>query len=161
MGNRYLQLFNIYKADSFASCAYSIIFFIRRFFVIIILTLLPLYRLVQIHAHLFSTSVMIVYLIRVKPFYRLTVNLQEILNEITVMIAAFTLFTFTEWVSPEDRVDMGWSLIAVIGLNVLINMGTLAFVVLHMLYIKARRKYAMNKRALIMLRQTEKRKLIY
>ena len=77
------------------------------------------------------------------------------------MIAAFTLFTFTEWVSPEDRVDMGWSLIAVIGLNVLINMGTLAFVVLHMLYIKLRRKYAMNKRALIMLRQTEKRKLIY
>ena len=46
VGNRYLQLFSVYKADTFASCAYSILFILRRFTVVIILTLLPLYRLV-------------------------------------------------------------------------------------------------------------------
>ena len=97
---------------------------------------------------------MVVYLIRIKPFYRQTVNIQEVLNEITVIIAAHHLYIFTEWVSLEDRIFMGWSLIAVIGVNVAMNMGMLAFVVLHMVYIKSRKKYAVNKRALIMLRQT-------
>jgi len=132
----------------------------RRFTVILILTLLPLYRLVQIIAHLASTSVMVVFLIRVKPFYRQTVNIQEILNEISVIIAGFHLFIFTEWVERDGRIIMGWSLIAVIGLNVIMNMVMLAYVVFHMMCIKARRKYAINQRALILLRQTNKRKLI-
>jgi len=103
---------------------------------------------------------MVVFLIRVKPFYRHTVNIQEILNEISVIIAGFHLFIFTEWVERDGRIIMGWSLIAVIGLNVIMNMVMLAYVVFHMMCIKARRKYAINQRALILLRQTNKRKLI-
>ena len=58
----------------------------------------------------------------VLPYENKVINLQEIVNEWTVIIASYHLFCFTEWVYDEDRrIEIGWSLLCVIGLNVTFN----------------------------------------
>ena len=57
--------------------------------------------------------------------------MQEIFNEWTVLNAAYHLFIFTEWVYDADRrLEFGWSLIAVIVLNVVFNFGVLTVYVI-------------------------------
>ena len=49
-------------------------------------------------------------------------NIGEIANELSVVIAAYHLFWFTDYVSlPESELSFGWSIIGTILLNVLFN----------------------------------------
>ena len=71
---------------------------------------------------LWSTLYIMSYTAYVLPYENRVINLQEIVNEWTVIIASYHLFCFTEWVYDEDRrIEIGWSLLCVIGLNVAFN----------------------------------------
>ena len=66
----------------------------------------------------------------VLPFQSLLLNYQEVFNEITVLLASYHLFCFTEWVYDLNaRFLIGWSLLAVIAINVVTNIGIMLFVV--------------------------------
>ena len=78
----------------------------------------------------------------VLPYKSFMQNIQEVFNECTVIVASYHLFCFTEWIfDMERRFELGWSLIAVIVLNVFFNIALLAFVVLKSAYIKLRKSY--------------------
>ena len=55
----------------------------------------------------------------VLPFESKLQNYQETINEIWVLLASYHLLVYTEWVSHlETRFTMGWSLLAIVCLNV-------------------------------------------
>ena len=62
------------------------------------------------------------YVLSAIPFETLLMNITEIVNEITVLLAAYHLFCFSEFVaSPSDKANVGWSLIILILANILFN----------------------------------------
>ena len=79
-----------------------------------------------------STMVVIAYVAGIRPHARAAINYQEIINEITVLIASYPLLIFTNWVWDMDtRVNAGWFLIACIMLNVILNISILLFAVIY------------------------------
>lgn len=78
----------------------------------------------------------------VKPYENMIQNVQEVVNEWTVLVAAYHLFAFTEWVyDAERRFELGWSLIAVIVINVCFNFIVLACIILKTCLRKTKLKY--------------------
>lgn len=68
--------------------------------------------------------------------------MQEVFNEITVLIASYHLLVFTEWVwDMERRFEAGWSLIALIVINVCFNFAVLAVFVIKDSIRKTKLKY--------------------
>ena len=65
---------------------------------VLIITLLPTQRNIQINMQLVCTLFMMSYSAYVLPFNSKVLNYQEIVNEITVLLASYHLFCFTEWV---------------------------------------------------------------
>ena len=62
----------------------------------------------------------------VLPYKDFMQNVQEVINECTVLIAAYHLFGFTEWIfDMERRIELGWTLIGTIVLNVVFNFAIL------------------------------------
>ena len=64
----------------------------------------------------------VAYLAKTKPYVSSFVNRQEFINELTVWIAVYPLFIFTEFVPEENRLGTGWFIVALIVLNVLFNL---------------------------------------
>ena len=121
---KYQKLFEGMKPEKEA-LAFNVIFFVRRYFMILVITLLPNYRNTQIVCQLWSTLFMMSYISWVRPFEREGQNTLEIINEIIVLLASYHLFCFTEWIYDfERRWEIGWSLVMLIGLNVTINLTT-------------------------------------
>ena len=59
-----------------------------------------------------------------------------------MLIAAYHLFCFTEWIDDfERRFELGWSLVIIIVLNILVNMTILTFYVCRSAIAKVRRTY--------------------
>ena len=86
---------------------------------ICVIILMPFHRNTQINAQLWSTLLIMCYTAHVLPYRAFIQNVQENFNEWTVLVASYHLFVFTEWVFDMNRrIDLGWSLIAVILLNV-------------------------------------------
>ena len=81
---------------------YHLIFFLRRYLMLCILTLAPLNELLQIFMHFGSTMCVLAYLMRVRPFKSRLMNITETLNECTVLIAAYPLLTFTEYMGLHE-----------------------------------------------------------
>ena len=101
---------------------YQTVFFMRRYLMLLILTLLPTFSLSQVFLQIFSTMFIIAYIGREKPYRSPSTNTIEILNEFTVLVAAYPLLTFTDWVhNLEDRSYMGWFIIGCICLNLIFN----------------------------------------
>ena len=66
------------------------------------------------------------YVARDQPFLSPSMNKQELVNEMTVLIAAYPLLVFTNWVPNEERkLDAGWFVVACICLNVMFNISVL------------------------------------
>jgi hypothetical protein len=52
----------------------------------------------------------------------------EVVNEVTILIATYHLFLFTDYVEdPNTQYNIGWSMIGVTALNILINMGVMVW----------------------------------
>ena len=115
------QLFKGLKGDK-SSLYYNVVFFARRYFMILVLTLLPSNRNVQINCQLVSSLAMMSYVTWVRPYESKLQNSTEIINEITVLLSSYHLFCFTEWVYDVDRrLEIGWSLVGFIVFNVIVN----------------------------------------
>lgn len=116
------NLFSDYRVDKQALW-YPIIFWLRRYVVILTLTLLSAYKLQQIAIYQIATSVVIYYLSVARPQRSTFVRNQEIVNELMVMIATYPLYCFTDYVYDLDRrLESGWCLVGCILLNILFNM---------------------------------------
>ena len=75
-------------------------------------------------------------------------NISEIVNEITVLLVAYHLFCFSEFVaSPADEANVGWSLIILILSNILFNTVVFIYMIVRsvILYV---RKYKAKKAAI-------------
>ena len=107
------------------------------------------------------------YVAYVKPYNSMNMNLQEVLNEVTILLACYPLLTFTEWVSDMDRrIEMGWFLLALIGLSLMTYITLSTFVGISNSYKKLRRRYlekvmiqTIKERKEKMLKQREIQKL--
>ena len=90
----------------------------------------------------------------VMPFDTLLMNITEIVNEMTVLIVAYLLMCFSDFItSPHRETDVGWALIILILVNILFNIVVLLYVVIRkaILYFRRyqARKAAMNRAAQI------------
>ena len=81
---------------------YKVIFFLRRYLMLGILTLLPINELLQIQVQMLSTIWVIAYLWHTRPYKSNLLNNTETLNEFTVLVAAYPLLGFTEWMSLHE-----------------------------------------------------------
>jgi len=92
------------------------------------------------------------------PFETLLLNVTEIVNEVTVLLVAYHLFCFSDFVtSPDDEVKVGWSLIFLILANILFNTVVFIYMVVRsaILYV---RRYLACKAAKNRAAQTKKEK---
>lgn len=138
----YNALFSAYRTDDGRAVKFSGMFFFRRFVMLFVLVLLPSQRNVQIVAQLWSTLYIMSHTAYVLPYKQSIQNYQEVLNEITVIVASYHLFCFTEWIYDfERRFELGWSLICTIVLNVFVNVSILVFYLLKSAYVKLRTNY--------------------
>lgn len=115
------RLFNAFRVNK-PALMYQIIFFLRRYTMLISLTLVFDEPLWQVELQMASTMFIVYYITNFQPFYSPAMNRIEALNELTVLVASYPLLTFTEWVWVlEERKRYGWYLINCIGLSVLFN----------------------------------------
>jgi hypothetical protein len=66
------------------------------------------------------------FIAEVKPFELPLLNTMEVINECFIIMAAYHLFLFTEFVpDPIIQYKFGWSIILVTIINIVINMGVM------------------------------------
>ena len=87
------------------------------------------------------------------------------MNELTVFFASYHLICFTDLVEDLEREsDVGWSIIALICLNILINMGIFIYVVTTMAKRRCKRarslKLAKQRHEAMMKARQEKSKTV-
>jgi len=120
--DKYKTLFEDYRRRSLPSLLYNVVFFLRRYFMVIILIYLPLHKNLQIFAQLLSTLFVMCYIGYVEPYKEKARNTFEWFNELTVLVASYALLTFTPWVDDNDtRYLVGWVMIGVVALNMVGN----------------------------------------
>lgn len=118
-------MFEDYRSN-FSSVFYPFVFFLRRYATLLVLTLLPDYTLTQILGQMIATGFVTFYIMAKRPFKEPSHNRMEAYNEATVLIAAYPLLIFTDWVSSEERkFDVGWFLVALICFNIFVNISAL------------------------------------
>jgi len=71
---------------------------------------------------------MIVFVTAVKPFENPVLNRMELFNECCIIVAAYHLFYFTDYL-PDYKLQykLGWSLIGVTIFNITVNMGLMVW----------------------------------
>jgi len=61
-----------------------------------------------------------------RPFREPFANQKEFFNELSILISAYPLFFFTNWVwDMEMRINAGWFLVGCIILNIIVNIALL------------------------------------
>ena len=93
----YKTLFEDFRFNR-RSLRYPTIFFLRRYVVLLVLTLFPFNELAQIHIHMTSTMYVIAFVSAERPYKNNLINKQEFMNEMMVWIAAYPLLVFTTWI---------------------------------------------------------------
>lgn len=71
---------------------------------------------------------MLMYIISVKPFKEPRLNKLEIFNELTVLLCAYHIPLFSDFVpDPDIRYIAGWSIILITCSNLMINIGIVTY----------------------------------
>lgn len=152
----YESLFSDYNLKERRAIRFSAIFFFRRFFMLFVIVFLTEQRNIQIVAQLWTTLFIMSYTAFILPYKSLIQNVQEIFNEWTVLVAAYHLFIFTEWVTDQNRrLEFGWSLIAVVGLNVAFNFAVLANFAIRSCIDRVKTRYKRKKHAKLVAQHRE------
>ena len=77
-----------------------------------------------------ATGFVIFYIMAYGPYKEPYRNRMEAYNESTVLISAYPLLIFTDWVASKDRkLDVAWFLIAIILVNIFVNIGALCIII--------------------------------
>ena len=112
-----------------ASVMFYFLFIMRRQTMVIVLIFMPDYGLFQLMVHILSSFFTLLCNIHIGPFKNESLNWQERVNEIFIILSAYHLLVFTDYV-PDDAVtdsganikdQFGWSMVACIIGNLLIN----------------------------------------
>ena len=155
------KLFDNYRLNQMA-LLYSTLFFLRRYVMLLILTLFPTFGLTQVFLQMASTMFIIAYLGRVMPYQSKAFNIMEIVNELVVLGATYPLLTFTDWVfSLQDRNFNGWFLVAYICFNIVFNITMALFFMIRKVFLRCkymfvrRRKLALHRK---LVKQAEERR---
>jgi hypothetical protein len=86
------------------------------------------------------------YLIHAKPFVDSAVNKQEIFNELTVFCVSYHLICLTDFVRmAETKFGVGYSLIAVVGVNICFGIGNIFYLLTHQAKLSIKRKLMLRK----------------
>jgi hypothetical protein len=102
---------------------YHVIFLLRRFMFAVICVLFSGYPSFQIISHLLTSFMVISYICNIQPFRNVFMNKLEMYNELSILIIAYHLFIFTDFVSDNlIQYKFGLSVIVVTVLNILVNM---------------------------------------
>ena len=82
----------------------------------------------QIAINIYSTSIMLQYLVSVHPMRGRIFNWIQIFNEFVLLVLAGCLFMFTDFVQDASyRYEFGWFFLALIAFNVVINVGVMVY----------------------------------
>ena len=69
---------------------------------------------------------MIIFVAEVKPFELPLLNKMEVINECFIIMAAYHLFLYTDFVpDPILQYQLGWSIIGVTVINIILNMAVM------------------------------------
>ena len=95
-----------------------------------------------------STLFMIAYIAMVRPYVSPLDNLQELINEMLAMLAAYPLLVFTsyEW-SQRYRIDIAWILLSLIAVLILFNIVVYCYAITKWIQLKCRICHAKKKAA--------------
>ena len=129
--------------DKPSSLIYQVTFFQRRYCMIFIITLLSNSGFYSIHGQMISTMYVVAYLLLTRPFKANNLNNIELVNEITVLMAAYPLLVFMgDWVwNVHIRFYCGWYLIGCIVFTLLLNTSILVIKLIVSTYKKLRQKW--------------------
>ena len=143
--SEYTNLFSDYKIQKW-SLLYRSFFFLRRYCLLGVLALLNFHAYMQIHLQMASTLLMIAYIARVRPYVSPLDNLQELINELLAMLAAYPLLVFTsyEW-SQKYRINIAWILLSFITVLVLFNIVIYCYAIIKWIKLKCRICHAKKK----------------
>ena len=120
--SRFKLLFENLRLNKIGALAYDVIFLLRRFLVIILITVLADSPVVQIQLYLFASLANLLYLVTMKPFDVDLMLKAEILNEIGILMVSYCLSWFTDYVvDPQQEFDLGWCIVGIILLLVFCN----------------------------------------
>ena len=129
------------RLDSKMALQWNSFFTLRRLILAYTSIWLLEYPGIQIQITLLITLLQILYLSLVQPFKDKFLNKVEVFNEITIMLVCYHMFLFTSYVpSPEIQIDVGYSAVAMVLMNVLVDMGIILKQGLGDFYEKIRRK---------------------
>ena len=91
---------------------------------------------------MWSTMYVITYIASIQPYISSLTNKQEIINEMTVWVAAYPLLTFTSWLDPYNstekirKEEAGWAIVGCLAFNVAFNFALLIISILYSFYYK-------------------------
>ena len=143
---KYGEMFKGFQVKTFPQLLYCLIFIIRRVTMVMVLTMLPTQRNIQINIFIITTLFVMSYASYVLPFDSMLQNIQETINEVYVLIASYHLFCFTEWVYDlNTRFIIGWSLIGVVIANLATNIDIIIGLTISQSIKKSRRAYYKRK----------------
>ena len=93
-----------------------------------------------------STLFMVAYIAKVRPYVSSLDNMQELVNEMLAMLAAYPLLVFKsyEW-SQEYRINIAWILISLITVLILFNLVVYCYAVVKWIKLKCRNHHAKTK----------------
>ena len=144
---KYLPLFEGKRLNSLLALQYPTIFIVRRY-VMIALIFISKDLIVQLVTNSQLALLSTCYILYAQPFTESNLNKQEIVNELTILGIAYTLYVYA-LIVKEDQLkfsyEIGWFHIGVMGTNWIIN---LIFMVSASIYgFKLRLRRYKNKKA--------------
>ena len=122
----YGSMYDTYKQESLFSLNFSFIFVVRRLFFSILWVNLVDYPALQILIMITTSLSLLIYDVYTMPIKDKTLNILEIINELSCLISLYCYLLFTDWISDTSmRINFGWLLILITIMNLAINIGTI------------------------------------
>ena len=123
--DRYGALYDGVRYWNNFALMYTVLFLFRR--MIISFNILYIGKMLngslQAMVYVYACTIQLCYLFAVRPLYEPLYNNIDIFNELTISTIVLHLLIFTDFVpDPQMRSYFGWSSIAVVTVNILVNL---------------------------------------
>jgi hypothetical protein len=128
------EIFEGFKLN-LPSLLFYFFFILRRQVMVTVLIFLPTKGLFQCTVHILCSAFILIYAITYKPYENDLLNFQEICNESFTLLSGYHMLMFTDFIPDDATVlntgknlkhQLGWSFLAIIGTNLLINLAIIA-----------------------------------
>ncbi|TNV87454.1 hypothetical protein FGO68_gene15662 [Halteria grandinella] len=132
-GSSYFEI----RTDSKAALLYNVLYMIRRLVFAFLAVQMGEHCSLQAMVLIYTSILMSIYFILVRPFEEKSLNRIEVFNELCILFASYHLLLFTDfdYSDPSDTEEQhlqtqymaGWSIIAVTTLNIIVNMAIMCY----------------------------------